>query len=52
VSLITTLTESEAHAIAVAGIVVVVATVRVDITEVVGVVVIRRTKKVYRLFPL
>ena len=35
--------EAEAHAIIVAGIVAAVATVRVDKTEVVGVVVTRRT---------
>ena len=52
VSLITTLTESEAHTVAVAGVVVVVSVARVvGITEATAVVVIRRTKKVYRLFP-
>jgi hypothetical protein len=53
VSLITTLTESEAHAIVVAGIVVVVGVaIVVDITEIVVVVVIRRTKRFTDYSPL
>ena len=52
-SLITTLTESEAHAITIAGIISVVAVaVVVDITEIVVVVVIRRTKRFTDYSPL
>ena len=52
-SLITTLTESEAHAIIVGRVVVVpITAVTIDIAEVVAVVVVRRTKRFTDYSPL